>query len=66
MLHLYMMVSLSVGPLRHLIFGDFGVLWITAWPVLAFALKSFVTLKSSDGVAVDLVAMQARRSMLSL
>ena len=28
-------VRRSVGPLRLLIFGGFGVLWSTAWPVLA-------------------------------
>ena len=28
-------VGWSVGPLRLLIFGGFGVIWSTAWPVLA-------------------------------
>ena len=33
--HLYKRVRPSVGPLRLLIFGGFGVLRSTAWPVLA-------------------------------
>ena len=30
----------SVGPLRLLISVGFGVLWSTAWPVLALVLRS--------------------------
>ena len=50
--NLYKMVCLSVGPLRHLIFGGFDVLWSIAWPVSDLikdvaTSKNFATLKSS-------------------
>ena len=31
----------SVGPLRLLIFGDFSMLWSTAWQVLALVYANF-------------------------
>ena len=64
------MVCLSVGPLLLLIFGFFDVLWSIAWPV-SDLIKDVATSKNFgnfeilfDSIAADLLAMQARRSML--
>ena len=36
------LVGWSFGPLRLLILGGFGVLWSTAWPVLALVYSSLL------------------------